>query len=98
MARTTPVLTRYPKQLLNEVDRLVRGGTYASRSDALRDSVRVMIRSQRGVAKDVNPGKTGLELQKEGNRRYREHYLKLAKGNEKEAWALMLKDLKKVKV
>ena len=95
MADTVQVLTHYPKQLIKELDELVKKGHYASRTDALRDSVRLLVRMQRGM---VQTEKTGLELQKEGNRKMREHYLELAGGDSEKAKKLLLEDLKKIKI
>jgi len=95
MADTVQVLTHYPKQLLKELDELVTRGQYASRTDALRDSVRQLVRMQRGI---IQTDMTGLELQKEGNRKMREHYLQLAHGDSEKAKKLLLEDLKKIKI
>jgi|GEM_PF-6088922 len=88
MAETVQVLTRYPKGLLKEIDKLVKQGLYSSRSDALRDAARILIRMQRGV---IRTKKTGLKLQKEGNKKMRELYAKSGKKR-------LLKDLKRIKV
>ena len=95
MANTVQVLTHYPKQLIKELDELVDRGQYASRTDALRDSVRMLVRTQRGI---IQTAMTGLELQKEGNRKMREHYFELAKGDSEKAKKLLLEDLKKIKI
>jgi Arc/MetJ-type ribon-helix-helix transcriptional regulator len=95
MADTVQVLTHYPKQLIKELDELVARGQYASRTDALRDSVRMLVRTQRGI---IQTDKTGLELQKEGNKKMREHYLQLAHGDSEKAKKLLLEDLKKIKI
>jgi Arc/MetJ-type ribon-helix-helix transcriptional regulator len=95
MANTVQVLTHYPKQLIKELDELVDRGQYASRTDALRDSVRMLVRTQRGI---IQTDKTGLELQKEGNRKMREHYLELAHGDSEKAKKLLLEDLKKIRI
>jgi Arc/MetJ-type ribon-helix-helix transcriptional regulator len=95
MADTVQVLTHYPRQLIKELDELVDKGQYASRTDALRDSVRLLVRMQRGI---IQTEKTGLELQKEGNKKMREHYLKLANGDWEKAKQILLADLKKIKI
>ncbi|MDD5181684.1 MAG: ribbon-helix-helix domain-containing protein [Candidatus Nanoarchaeia archaeon] len=95
MADTVQVLTHYPKQLIKELDELVAKGHYASRTDALRDSVRMLVRTQRGI---MQTDKTGLELQKEGNRKMHERYLKLAGGDWEKAKRILLDDLKKIKI
>jgi len=51
---------RFPEKLLAEIDELVEQGHYASRTDALRDAARLLLRSQTasipgkplGVSKD----------------------------------------------
>ena len=37
---------RFPEKLLAEIDELVEQGHYASRTDALRDAARLLLRSQ----------------------------------------------------
>lgn len=37
---------RFPEKLLAEIDDLVKQGHYASRTDALRDAARLLLRSQ----------------------------------------------------
>lgn len=37
---------RFPEKLLAEIDDLVEQGHYASRTDALRDAARLLLRSQ----------------------------------------------------
>jgi len=44
---------RFPDKLLEEIDLLVEQGSYANRTDALRDAARLLLRSQVGVI----PGK-----------------------------------------
>ena len=39
-------MCRFPKKLLAEIDELVEQGHYACRTDALRDAVRLLLRSQ----------------------------------------------------
>ena len=54
------VSLRFPDKLLDEIDGLVEGGVYASRTEALRDAARMLLRSQIGVV----PGKP-LEVSKD---------------------------------
>ena len=54
------VSLRFPDKLLEEIDGLVERGDYASRTDALRDAARLLLRSQIGVV----PGRP-LEVSKD---------------------------------
>ena len=40
-----------PDRLLEDIDRLVKQGFYANRTDAFRDAARLLVRSQVGVLK-----------------------------------------------
>jgi len=51
---------RFPEKLLAEIDELVEQGHYASRTDALRDAARLLLRSQTASI----PGKP-LEVSKD---------------------------------
>jgi len=42
------VLVSMPSQMLEAVDRLVNAGFYASRSEAIRDALRMLLQSQEG--------------------------------------------------
>ena len=54
------VSLRFPDKLLEEIDGLVERGDYTSRTDALRDAARLLLRSQIGVV----PGRP-LEVSKD---------------------------------
>ena len=51
---------RFPDKLLEEIDELVERGEYASRTEALRDAARLLLRSQIGMI----PGRP-LEVSKD---------------------------------
>lgn len=63
------VSLRFPDKLLEEIDRLVERGDYASRTDALRDAARLLLRSQVGVVpgrpREVSKDEIWDELVKE---------------------------------
>ncbi|OGD58991.1 hypothetical protein A3K78_10815 [Candidatus Bathyarchaeota archaeon RBG_13_52_12] len=54
------VSLRFPDKLLEEIDELVERGEYASRTEALRDAARLLLRSQIGMI----PGRP-LEVSKD---------------------------------
>ncbi|MCW4051073.1 MAG: ribbon-helix-helix domain-containing protein [Candidatus Bathyarchaeota archaeon] len=47
------ISVRLPDKILEDIDALVENGTYANRTDALRDAARLLLRSQYGIL----PGK-----------------------------------------
>ncbi len=51
MPKTVSVSTKLTAEILRGIDRLVERGEYTSRSEALRDAARMLIRAQRGVLK-----------------------------------------------
>ena len=52
---TQTLVMRMSKKIVEEVDKMVEEGYYASRSEAMRDAARLMIRMQRGMIKaDIN--------------------------------------------
>lgn len=51
---------RFPDRLLEEIDKLVERGEYASRTEALREAARMLLRSQIGMI----PGRP-LEVSKD---------------------------------
>jgi len=60
---------RFPEKLLEEIDELVEKGHYASRTDALRDAARLLLRSQTasipGMPLEVSKDEVWDDLQKE---------------------------------
>ena len=56
---------RLPDKLLEEIDKLVHEGTYASRTEALRDAARQLIRSQKGILQGKPPKIPKDEILKE---------------------------------
>jgi len=56
---------RLPKKLLEEIDLLVTEGTYANRTEALRDAARQMIRSQKGMLHGTPPKTPKEEILKD---------------------------------
>jgi Arc/MetJ-type ribon-helix-helix transcriptional regulator len=54
------VSLRFPDRLLEEIDKLVERGEYASRTEALREAARLLLRSQIGMI----PGRP-LEVSKD---------------------------------
>jgi len=51
MSGTVSVSTKLTKEILKGIDALVERGEYTSRSEALRDAARMLIRAQRGALK-----------------------------------------------
>ena len=51
MSKTVSVSTKLTEEILKGIDRLVERGEYTSRSEALRDAARMLIRAQRGLLK-----------------------------------------------
>lgn len=56
---------RLPDKLLEEIDLLVQEGTYANRTEALRDAARQLIRSQKGMLHGTPPQIPKDEILKE---------------------------------
>ena len=56
---------RLPDKLLEEIDKLVTEGTYASRTEALRDAARQMLRTQKGMLQGKPPQIPKDEILKE---------------------------------
>jgi len=52
------VLVSMPPQMLEAVDRLVTAGFYASRSEAIRDALRLLFQSQEGGLEPSQGGET----------------------------------------
>ena len=52
MSKTVSVSTKLTAEILKGIDRLVESGEYTSRSEALRDAARVLLRVRRGVLKE----------------------------------------------
>lgn len=48
MSKTVSVSTKLTEEILKGIDRLVERGEYTSRSEALRDAARMLIRANRG--------------------------------------------------
>ncbi|MDI6902328.1 MAG: ribbon-helix-helix domain-containing protein [Methanocellales archaeon] len=48
MSDTVAVGTKLTKVMVEEIDRLVKDGVYTSRSEALRDATRLLVRAHRG--------------------------------------------------
>ena len=46
---------RLPDKLLEEIDKLVTEGTYANRTEALRDAARQLLRAQKGILQGKPP-------------------------------------------
>jgi len=51
MADAVTVGTKLTRAMIEEIDHLVEDGTYVSRSEALRDAARLLIRTYRGSLK-----------------------------------------------
>lgn len=98
---TQAVLVRYPEELIKEVDKLVEKKLYTSRSDALKDAARQLVRKPSlgaGAFKNVKPwqGKTALEIAKKKMRKDMwDDLMERANGDEDKAFDLLLEDLKK---
>lgn len=97
MADTVPVLVYYPKKVVSQIDNLVKSSLYSSRSDALRDAARTLIRQERGILVGKE-SKDSLGLQREVRESIWNEALAKAGGNEKKAIDSILKELKKVKM
>ena len=46
---------RMPEKILDNIDKLVKDGIYANRTEALRDAARLLIRSQVGMIPGKRP-------------------------------------------
>ncbi len=52
MSKTVSVSTKLTYEILKGIDELVKSGEYTSRSEALRDAARVLLRLRRGALKE----------------------------------------------
>ncbi len=60
MATKISVLINFSKKDIEEIDKLVKNGFYASRTEAVRDAVRIRVKELGSKKKNITPEKEDL--------------------------------------
>jgi len=84
MVNGVPVLIYYPKELIKDVDELIKRGKYMSRSEMIRSATRLVIEEQKSEA---------LRETREIRRRIEKEYLKKADGDRNKAIDMFFDDV-----
>lgn len=88
----TKVLVSMTRQQVEALDKLVESGVYSSRSEALRDAARLLIRQSLGSLPHPKPGTSSVQLARESRKELWETALARAGGDKTKA----LYELKKL--
>ena len=96
--KSVMVPARYPEQTAKEIDRLVDAGFYKSRSDALRDAARRLVREHYGILKDIEKHKSSAQIVREIRQKMWQDALSRANGNEEKAAKLLAEEANKIKL
>jgi len=84
MVNGVPVLIYYPKEMIKDVDELIKRGKYMSRSEMIRSATRLVIEEQKSEA---------LRETREIRRRIEKEYLKKADGDRNKAIDMFFDDV-----
>lgn len=87
---------RYSEKIIDSIDKLVNSGFYRSRSDALRDAARRLIREQYGLLKNFEKNKSSVELVREIRKQIWEEALAKTDGDESKAARLIAKEANEI--
>lgn len=96
--KSVMVPARYSEQTTKELDKLVDSGFYNSRSDALRDAARRLIREHYTLLKDIEKHKSSPQIVREIRQKMWEDALSKADGNEEKAARFLAEEANKIKL
>lgn len=91
------IQARFPSAVVEEIDKLVKAGIYRNRSEALRDSARMVLREQRGILK-TDKSKSSTQIIREIRKKMWTDALKKAGGDKKKAAHLIIKEANKIEL
>ena len=98
MSESTVIPIRHTRESIEQIDLLVKAGLYKNRSEALRDAARRLILQHYGILRDLKTEKSSVQLVREIRSKMWKDAMKKAKGNERKAAEMIIKEANSIEI